>query len=98
MYCALLFAPDGDYVIDCLETKTKGEVWEKISEFGSRWFFYPVPFVATKKTIVETSEGWDRLKGKRVKTVKRFFKEASERCPDLLDDVLMGFLPPEVLF
>jgi hypothetical protein len=75
-YQAVLFAPDGDYVTDFHGRNTIEEVWEEIADMGSRWFFYPFCCVGTDKTIVAIWDGCiDPLKGKRVKTVSKFFKK-----------------------
>jgi len=46
-YSAVLFAPDGENVRDFRGHNDIDEVWELISDMGSRWIFYPIPFVAT---------------------------------------------------
>lgn len=74
MYKAILFHPEGDFVTDFQNNKTKQEVWDKVNNMGSRWIFYPLPFVATDKTIVETPEGLEFLKGKRINSVKEYLK------------------------
>lgn len=65
---------------------------------GSRWWFYPFCFVATDKTIVDTPEGFEYLKGKRIKTVKAFFLEAFNTIPDTMISVANGRLPVDCIF
>lgn len=90
MYKATLFHPDGDSVTD-FNRKTKAEVWESVADMGSRWFFYPIPFVTTDKTIVDTPEGLEFLKGKRIKTVKAFFELTWEyRSESICEDLNAG--------
>lgn len=58
-----------------------GEAWEHAGDMGSRWYFYPFRFVVTEsgQTIVDTPSPLEHLKGRRVKTVQRLFKMASEK-------------------
>lgn len=51
MYKAILFAPDGDYVTDHKSTTIQGVV-DKISDQGSKWFFYPYAFVIVDRGSV----------------------------------------------
>jgi hypothetical protein len=78
MYQATLFAPDGDYVTDFQDKDKKSEVWEKVQNMGSRWIFYPIVFVTTDKTIVDTPEGLEQLKGKRISTVKKILASCNQ--------------------
>ena len=72
-YKALLFHPDGGSVTDFTNSATKLDVWEKIGNMGSRWIFYPIPLIATDKTIVDAPKGLEHLIGKRIATAKKFF-------------------------
>lgn len=45
MYAAVLIAPDGEYVTD-FESDSVAEVWDRVNNMGSRWYFYPFPVVA----------------------------------------------------
>lgn len=89
-YKAILFHPEGDHVTDCRDTNTIQEVWEQVANFGSRWIFYPLVFVATDKTVVDTPDGLEFLKGKRIKTVteilKAYWAKDSERICNLIND------------
>jgi len=84
-YKAILFAPDGEFVTDFKDKVEIQDVWDKVADMGSRWFFYPIPFVATEKTIVSTPEGLEYLKGKRISTVKRIIQncDADNLCEHL---------------
>lgn len=73
-YKAVLFHPQGDYVTDFSKSELIQDVWESIGNMGSRWVFYPICFVVHNETIVDTPEGLEFLKRKRVKTAVRFFK------------------------
>lgn len=77
-YQAVLFAPDGEYVTDFRDREEKEEVWNEINDMGSRWIFYPIPFVATDKTIVSTPEGLEHLRGKRISTVVQVLASADQ--------------------
>lgn len=94
MYQAILFHPEGDYVTDFRESETKQDVWDRVADMGSRWIFYPIIFVATDKTVVDTPEGLEHLKGKRIKTVQAHIKEvwdqSEERRQEICDSINAG--------
>ena len=76
-YKAVLFAPDGDYVTD-FSSKTKEEVIEKLSNKGSRWFFYPFEGVVidrgsniANQRLVDAAFPIEFLNGKAIKTVRK---------------------------
>lgn len=96
-YHALLFSLDAAHVFDFLGQQTKEDVLKKLENMGSRWFFYPFWFVTTGKTIVATPYGMESLKGKRVKTLQRMFKQAAKHYPDSLQGVASGNWPPSLL-
>ncbi len=89
-YQAVLFHPEGDFVTDFRGSKTIPETWDGINNMGSRWIFYPLPFVGTDKTIVDTPEGMEFLKGKRIKTVKKYlsgrWKYDSEKICNVINE------------
>lgn len=93
MYKAILFHPEGDFVTDFKDNKTKQDVWDCINDMGSRWVFYPLSFVATDKTIVETPEGLEFLKGKRIKTVKKFLADKWNTNKEEICEVINKGLP-----
>lgn len=97
-YNAVLFAPEGEKVTDFSDTKTKQEVWERINNMGSRWIFYPLCFVGTDKTIVDTPEGLEHLKGKRIKTVAKYLKAVWEEEKELVCDVINKGLPLGIVY
>lgn len=57
---------------------TIDKAWDYCNELGSKWYFYPFCFVTTDKTIIDTPELLNHLKGKRIKTVCNRFKLISE--------------------
>ena len=75
---------DGDTVIerDAFHDSfdTIEEAWRHYDDLGSKWYFYPFPFVVTEsaKTIKDTPEPFKVFIGMRVNTVKNLFKRASE--------------------
>lgn len=73
-YSAIFFAPDGEYVRD-FYSDNKEEVLHNIENAGSKWVFYPIPFVATEKVIVETPEGLEYLHRNHIKTVQKLLRQ-----------------------
>src|SRR5512135_1913438 len=72
---------DGDYHTEREGFETVQDAWEHCDDMGSRWFFFPFPFVTTAsgKTVVDSCLGLKFLNGKRVSTVRRMFKELSDK-------------------
>ena len=102
-YQAVLFAPDGIFVTDFRDREDKQEVWEEIAEMGSRWIFYPIPFVATDKTIVDAPEGMEYLIGKRIKTAAKFLADCykdneHDICDQLNDGIPLSMIYPDNYF
>lgn len=84
MYKAILFAPDGEFVTD-YEAGSIAEVWQRIEDGGSRWYFYPFPFVITaderlleRKRILASPHGLEMCTGRTVRKVQRFIESNSE--------------------
>ncbi len=96
-YRALLFHPEGDYVQDFHRTE-KDEVWQAIEHMGSRWIFYPLPFVATDKTIVDVPKGMERFKGKRISTLVKFLNRTWEEHADVICNELNAGLPLQCIY
>lgn len=85
MYEAVLFSTDGiDYVTD-YKSKSIQDTWEAINNAGSRWFFYPIPFIVkdskTKtlnKRILDIPDCFttdmldNNLRGKSIKTAMQW--------------------------
>jgi hypothetical protein len=100
-YKAILFHPAGDFVTDFEDKKEKLDVWEAICSMGSRWIFYPLGFVATEKTVVDTPDGMEFLKGKRITTVKKYLKDVwaqSPENPELISDTINKGLPLSLVY
>ena len=51
------------------------QAWERASDLGSKWYFYPFPFVLTEsgKTIADSPDCMEIFNGKRFTTVLNFF-------------------------
>ena len=87
MYKAILFSVEGeDFVTDYRRSKTIDEVEELLANQGSRWFFYPWTFVIVDNDFKDISnrrivsvpmwpEELQELKGKTVRTVKKYLQE-----------------------
>ena len=87
-YQSIQFAfDDGDYICDYHEA-TVDEVVDRICDQGSRWFFYPIPFVITggsrswrsraetqRKRIVWACDGYEWMVGLTVATVQHDLAE-----------------------
>ena len=96
-YKAILFHPEGDYVTGFYRD-TKQDVLNELENRGSRWIFYPIPFVCTDKTIVDTPEGLEFLKGKRITTVKKLFNDQWKKDSQSMCDIINDGLPLYLLF
>ena len=80
-YKGVLFAPDGDWVVD-YHGDTKKEVIEQLANRGSKWYFYPLEGVILNKgglakssqRLVDAAPPIELLKGKALKTVKRYLE------------------------
>ena len=96
-YKAILFSPDGDFVTD-FHSDNKDDVWNSVNNMGSKWIFYPIVFVATDKTIVDTIEGLEHLKGKRITTVRNHIKNVYEKNEQDVCDAINEGVPLHFLF
>ncbi len=54
-YQAILFSPAGEF-ITCYRAPTIEDVWSRVNNRGSEWFFYPIPFVITDHSPFTTSQ------------------------------------------
>lgn len=79
-YKAVLFSPDGDWVTDC-RGETIEEVFERLGDLGSRWYFYPYThfiirdrgaMTTNTQRIVAAHEPFDEFKGRTIHTVSKF--------------------------
>lgn len=93
-YRAALFAPDGEYVTD-YAAPTVDEVWERVEDGGSRWYFYPFPVIvrdrphgtiAETQRIVDTGEGYTLAKGRTLRTFARMLASLTDEEREALYD------------
>ena len=91
-YDLICMSFDGDYVTEMRGFEDIQSAWDRSSDMGSRWFFYPFHFVVTPGGTIADTPNMQWLKGKRLKTVRKMFKYASER------DETQGFDPDMFAF
>jgi hypothetical protein len=97
-YKAVLFHPEGDFVTDFKGKPTVGDVWDAVNEMGSRWIFYPIPFVCTDTKIVDTPEGLEWMKGRKIKTVQDFFTSTWPNRREQICDMLNNGAPLSLIY
>lgn len=98
-YKAVLFALDGDWVTDYRDCNSIEEVEEMLANQGSRWFFYPIPFVildrgsltTSHQRVISAPEGLEGCKGKTIGAISKVFKEDVENWQTALEEVLYQF-------
>lgn len=81
MYKLILMSFDGEYQRERPEFETVQDAWEYANDLGSKWFFYPFPFVVSEsgKTIIASALPFGEGEGRRVKTIQRIFNKASQK-------------------
>jgi hypothetical protein len=91
MYTAIAFAPDGDYITEG-HFESIESAWDRINDWGSRWYFYPFTFVTTdypSKTsrIVDACDFpyLSDMKHKSIKTVSQFIEKNGQELCDILN-------------
>ena len=91
-YGAILFATDGSWVIDHQYCGSVGEVWEKLENQGSRWFFYPLhavittnrSYVTTRQRIVDACDALSHCRGGSIRYTRFWIAQH----PDLVAAML----------
>jgi hypothetical protein len=96
-YMAILISPDGeDYVTDFVGSKSVGEVWDRINDMGSKWFFYPICCVIRsvdgvrirrnilRKRIVSAPDQLPELQGMTVKDALSYVADNHELIESIL--------------
>lgn len=80
-YQLICMSLDGDYVTEGRDFETIESAWGRFDDMGSRWYFYPFPFVmsASGKTVVDTPELLQHLKRKRLVSVVKHFAEVAKQ-------------------
>ncbi len=84
---------DGEYQIERPTFDSIGEAWNYSNDLGSKWFFYPFHFVTTAsgKTIKDTPEMLEHLKGLRVKSLANHFAEVC-KTPEAINADCEAFM------
>ena len=95
---AILFNPTGDHVTDFTGRESKQAVWDEINDMGSRWIFYPIPFIVTGDWIVDTPEGMEFLNRKNLHTVEKYFNETWEQNSEQICDDMNNGLPLSAIY
>jgi hypothetical protein len=92
MYQSIQFSLDGDYILDYHDCQSIEEVWDRVNDQGSKWYFHPIPMVIKnngvdigKNRIVSAPYGLEFCKGKGVNTISRWIKHNSSYINALLD-------------
>jgi len=91
MYRSLQISADGEAYIFDYEGDKK-QIWSSVADQGSKWFFYPLPFIVKNeygmdfqyKRIIEACNGLEFLQGKTIRTAIKWIKENQEYIMGLL--------------
>jgi hypothetical protein len=87
-YRSIQMSLDGAYIFDH-EGDTPQEVWNQVNDQGSKWFFFPIPFIVTNNPgqnfryskIIDTPDYPDyfrELKGKSTRKARQFIIDNQE--------------------
>jgi hypothetical protein len=77
-YKAVAFAYDGDYITEG-EHATIKDAWERINDWGSRWYFYPWAAVADDGGIIaDACDDIGRVVGMTLQAAKKYIAEHTE--------------------
>lgn len=78
-YQVIVMSFDGDYQRELPCFDSIENAWDYCNNMGSKWFFYPFCFIVSGNKIVDSYPLGKRFKGRFLKTVKREFKNYSEK-------------------
>jgi len=79
----ICIAPDGESVTERNDFKSIDEAWERSSDMGSRWFFYPIHVVTGKRKILDVPDGMSKhWIGRNIETLQREIKANSDEICD----------------
>jgi hypothetical protein len=88
---AMLFSHDGESCVTDFNGSTNVQrVWDNIENMGSKWVFYPIPFVFSETTnkVVGVPDCFEfdtkTLKGMNVDCIKAFIKANQDYIHDIL--------------
>jgi len=86
-YFAALISTDGkEFVTDCHNSNSIDDIWQSIANMGSKWFFYPIPFIlkeskfnTLKNRVIDMpdnliKDGID-LRGKSIKSAMQWIAD-----------------------
>jgi len=76
-YQLICMSFDGDYVREDPKFETIDQSWEYSNNLGSKWFFYPFPFIVSGETVRGSLEPCEHFNGRRIKSLSRVFKYTS---------------------
>jgi len=88
-YRSMQISKNGEsYIVD-YEANTKAEIWDKVNDQGSRWIFYPLPFVVMNKPnmnfknmrILSAPDGFEFLENKTIRNAMQWI----ESNPDIIN-------------
>ena len=95
MYQLICMSFDGEKVKEG-EFDTIERAWEHACDLGSKWYFFPFPFVLTAsgKSIADSPDRLEFFNGKRLATVKAFFNRVCqmEEAQDMGVDEFVSLL------
>jgi hypothetical protein len=97
-YKALLAHPEGDFVTDFKNKNNIQDVWDEVGNMGSRWIFYPIVFVCTDKTVIDTPDGMEFLKGKRITSLVKYLKSCWAVNADEIFEVINNGYPLSIIY
>jgi hypothetical protein len=79
MYQLILMSFNGEYQTEHPEFETIEKAWDYENDLGSKWYYYPFPFVISGNTIRGAGYMMEWTIGRKVKTIQKIFKAFSEK-------------------
>lgn len=77
-------ATDGEMVKEG-EFNTIKEAWERASDMGSRWFFYPIYVITGKKKILDACGFFKQFVGQNINTLQKFCEANQPLVCDIIN-------------
>ena len=69
LYC---FSFDGDHVIEGRPFNSIHDAWNRCSEMGSRWFFFPIPMIVANDVIIDCCDEINSINDFRGESIQQF--------------------------